>query len=321
MKSRSVSLTGATGFVGWHIAEALRDAGWQVRAIVRPGSARPLPEGVESVPAPLSAQALVPALADSALIVHCAGVIRARDAAAFAAVNIDGTRAVVGAANVTGSRVLLISSLAAAGTGTVARPRTEDDPPAPVNAYGRSKLAGEEVVRVEARVPWTIIRPCAVYGARDRGFLPLFRLAQRGLFVLPIRPSTPFTLIDVRDLAQAVSLAAASDRVSGQTLFVGQPRPETTEEILRTLAATFARVYRPRQVPRAAVRAMAAFGDLAWRLGFQFMFDSGRLAEFDAEGFVCAVSRADELLEFSAPTSMSEGFERTARWYERAGWI
>jgi len=46
MKNRSLSLTGATGFLGWHIAEAFRDAGWSVRAIVRPGSRKALPDGV-----------------------------------------------------------------------------------------------------------------------------------------------------------------------------------------------------------------------------------------------------------------------------------
>lgn len=321
MKSRSVSLTGATGFVGWHLAEALRDAGWSVRAVVRPGNARPLPAGVETVPAPLSAAALIPVLADSSLVIHCAGVIRARDEAAFAAVNVDGTRAVVEAANVTGTRVLLISSLAAGGTGTIARPRTEHDVSAPVNAYGRSKLAGEDVVRTGARTPWTIIRPCAVYGARDRGFLPLFRLAQRGVFVLPAAASTPFTLIDVSDLARAVCLAAESSDVFGRTFFVGQSPATTTEEILRTLAAIFERPYRPRALPRTAVRLTAAVGDLAWRLGYQFVFDSGRLAEFDAEGFVCSVDQARVQLGFTASTPLREGFERAANWYRTQGWI
>ncbi len=321
MKSRSVSLTGATGFVGWHVAEAFRDAGWQVHAIVRPGSTKLLPMGIGAVQAPLTASALAGAVAPGDLIVHCAGVIRARDYAAFATVNVDATREVVEAANITASRVLLISSQAAGGVGTVDRPRKESDPPRPVNDYGRSKLAGEDVVRGAARTPWTILRPCAVYGPRDHGFLPLFRLAQRGLFFLPTRASMPFTLIDVGDLARAVLLAAESDRAVGETIAIGQPRPCTVDDILRTLADVFSRRYRPWTLPPAAVRATAALGDLAWGLGYRFVFDSGRLAEFNAEGFVCAVDRARDVLGFTASTALGEGFKRTAMWYQREGWI
>ena len=84
----------------------------------------------------------------------------------------------------------------------------EDDPPHPINRYGRSKLASEALVRERCQVPWTILRPCAVYGPRDRGFLPLFRLARRGLTFLATPPATSFTLLFIDDLVKAILLAA-----------------------------------------------------------------------------------------------------------------
>src|SRR5205085_6726900 len=126
------------------------------------------------------------------VVVHCAALTRAPNEQAFQRVNVDGTRAVVDAANRTGSRVVLISSLAAGGVGTRERPRRESDPSAPVNAYGRSKIAAEQVVRDCGRTAWCVLRPGPVYGPRDRGFLPLFHMAKRGLFVLPANPSMPF---------------------------------------------------------------------------------------------------------------------------------
>src|SRR5262245_35529044 len=186
-----IAITGATGFVGWHVVEAL---GGQVRAIVRPGNRKPLPHGVESVEASLlDTSALARALDGCEAVVHAAGVIRARTQADFDAVNVGATRTVVAAANAAGARVILISSEAAIGAGTRERPSREDDSPKPLTPYGRSKLGGEEVVRRDARVPWTIIRPSAVYGPRDRGFLPLFALAARGLFPQIVRPDMPFT--------------------------------------------------------------------------------------------------------------------------------
>src|SRR5262249_9178302 len=158
-----------------------------------------------------------------------AGLIRAPSAAAYEAVNVRGTEAVVQAANRSGARVTFISSLAAAGPGTGAKPCREHDEPQPLTAYGRTKLAAEAVVRTGARSGWTIIRPSAVYGPRDRAFLPLFRLASRGVFILVAPPAAQFTLIHIDDLARAIVVAAQQDRALGETLFVGHPRPQTTE--------------------------------------------------------------------------------------------
>jgi nucleoside-diphosphate-sugar epimerase len=321
MKSRSLSITGATGFVGWHVAEGFRHAGWRVRAIVRPGSVKPVPDGVDAVEAPLAGAALVAAVQGSDLLIHSAGVIRAPTEAGFHAVNVDGTRAAVYAANQACARFVLISSQAAIGPGTVERPSLEDDQPWPVNAYGRSKLAAERVVRETARIPWTILRPCAVYGPRDRGFLPLFRLAKRGLFFFPAAPTTSFTFIDVEDLVRCVVLAASEERALGETLFVGHAEPKTADDLLRALAHTSSRRYHPRSISPAIVHGFAVLGDLAWKLGQKPVIDTGRLAELRSEGFVCSVDRARALIGFTARVSVQVGIERTAQWYRANGWL
>lgn len=322
MKSRSISLTGATGFLGRHLAEAYRDAGWEVRAIVRPGNRKLLPAGVQPVEAPIvDAARLTSAIAGSEILLHAAALIRAPSDAAFNAVNVAGTRAAVEAANRAGARFVLISSQAAGGTGTSARPRREEDPPEPVNAYGRSKLAAETVVCAAARTPWTIVRPCAVYGPRDRGFLPLFQMARRGLFFLPADPATLFTFIFIDDLVRSVMLAASSERATGETMFVGHPEPKSADDLLRTAARIFGRTYRPRTLPPALVRLVAALGDASWKLGRKPIVDSGRLAELQAEGFVCSVDRVRDLTGFTAGVSLAEGIDRTAAWYRENRWL
>lgn len=320
----TVSLTGATGFLGWHLAEAFHDAGWHVRAVVRPGSAKPLPEGVhpvEAALAPADAAALATAIAGSALVVHNAGIIRAAHPSAFDAVNVGGTRAVVDAANRAGARLIFVSSQAAAGVGSPLRPLREGDPPRPLTAYGRSKLGAEEVIRSGARVPWTILRPSAIYGPRDRGFLPLFRLASRGLFLQVARPTAQFTLTYVHDVVRAVVLAADDARAAGETLFVGHAPAYPADALLRSLADAFGRRYRPLRVPAAALRVVALAGELSWRMGRQPLLDAARLDELRAEGFVCAVDRARDVLGFSAAVTLPDGIERTARWYRDRRWV
>jgi len=319
MKSRSVSITGATGFLGFHLAEAFHRGGWNVRAIVRPGTQKPLPDGVAVVQAPLARAWLEQAFAGADLVVHAAAAIRAPTEIAFTATNVEGTRAVVEAANACGARLLHVSSAAAIGPASATAPAREDDAPHPINAYGRSKLASEEVVRATART-WTIVRPSAVYGPRDRAFLPLFRMARRGLFVSAAAPQTAFTFVYVEDLVAAMLSVASDERAIGQTFFVGHPEPVTTATLLRALAEAEGRPYRPRQLAPIVLDAAAMLGDVAWRLGRQPLIDRGRLAELRSEGFVCAVDRIRDTLAFVAATSIRDGVERAARWYREAGW-
>ena len=321
MKRRSVSITGATGFLGFHLAESFRDAGWRVSAVVRPGTAKPLPEGVERVQAPLAGERLAAAFEGSDVVVHSAALVRAPREAAFDEVNVEGTRSVVRAVNDVGASLIHISSLAVSGSGTADRPSREDDLPRPLTAYGRSKLRAELIVRSDARTSWTILRPCAVYGPRDRGFLPLFRLAKRGLFFLTSSPSTPLTLLYAADLARAIVLAASQPLASGQTLFVGHPSLQTTGDVLAALAAACGRTYRPRRVPLVLLEALARMGELSWMLGARPLIDKGRLIELQAPGFVCSVDRIRDALGFTASVPLREGFERTATWYREQGWM
>jgi nucleoside-diphosphate-sugar epimerase len=321
MKSRSISLTGATGFLGGHLAEAFVAQGWDVRAIVRRGSGKALPAGVSRIEADLTADDLSRACVGTDVVVHNAAVIRAPSQAAFDAVNVGGTGAAAAAARQSGARLLLISSQAAGGEGTPESPRHESDPPQPVNAYGRSKLAAEQILRTAENLRWTILRPCAVFGPRDRGFLPLFRMARRGLFFVPSHEETFFTLIHVNDLVRAVVLAVESERAVGETMFVGHPSPRTGTDLLRAIAAAEGRRFTPLRIPRALFSGAAALGDLAWKIGVKPLVDSGRLRELHAAGFVCSVDRIQQVLGFEAEIPIEEGIARTSRWYREQGWI
>jgi nucleoside-diphosphate-sugar epimerase len=320
-RSKVVAITGATGFVGWHASEVFRDRGWRVCAVVRPGRAKPLPVDIEAAPAALTSHDLERVFDGAAVVVHCAGVIRAPNEETFRRVNVDGTRAVIDAANRTGARLVLISSQAAGGPGTRERPRQETDPPSPVSAYGRSKLEAERLVQDQCRTAWCVLRPCAVYGPRDRGFLPLFRMANRGLFLLPTDPSMAFTLVHIHDLADAIVRASEGAEAPGETCFVGHAVPRTTDDILRTIASALDRAYRPRRVPAAVFRALAEAGEVAWKLGLQLPVDRSRFAELAASGFVCSVKRAEQRLGFTARTAFETGIRATARWYIDQRWL
>jgi nucleoside-diphosphate-sugar epimerase len=98
MRSGSLSVTGATGFVGWHLTDTFLRHDWDVRAVVRPGNTKPVMVRARAVEANLEADALARACDGSEVIIHCAGVVRARDAKTFTAVNVGGARAAAEAA-------------------------------------------------------------------------------------------------------------------------------------------------------------------------------------------------------------------------------
>ena len=102
------------------------------------------------------------------------------------------------------AHVVLVSSQAAGGPSPNGAPVRAADPPRPVSSYGRSKLAGEEAVRNEPGLAFTILRPSAVYGPRETAIRDLFVAASRG-FVPVLAGGTPrIQMVYVDDVARAV---------------------------------------------------------------------------------------------------------------------
>src|ERR1700733_10990284 len=166
-----VLVTGASGFLGGHVAEALSARGDRVRALVRKTSKREhlaKLENVELFEGSIEQQERVQAAVDGVdAIVHCAGIVKARDADEFFMVNVGGTSNLVEAARQCGKdikRFVQVSSLEACGPSANGEPVPADQEN-PVTSYGRSKLAAEKVVlSAKDDIPVVILRPAAIYG-------------------------------------------------------------------------------------------------------------------------------------------------------------
>lgn len=315
-----VAVTGANGFIGQTVVRHFRDAGWAVRAIVRPGRACAMP-GVEPVAVGFIASELARALDGTDVIVHAAGRTRAQRTRQFHTANVEVTREVVRAAVEVGARLVHISSQAAAGPGTPEHPRLEADPPCPLTAYGRSKLAAEEVVTTAPDLHWTVLRPGPVYGPADRAALPLFRLARRGLALRDWRvPAPAYTFLHVDDLARGVEAATVS--AAERDIFsLGHPQSVTAETLADTLAGVLGRPCRRVRIPYALLLMAATIGDAAALCGRPLPLDRARLTELMAPGWVFGVEKARERLGFSARIDLQDGFASTAAWYTRHGWL
>jgi nucleoside-diphosphate-sugar epimerase len=317
--SRTVAMTGVTGFIGWHVARRFLDNGWRVRALVRPESHRPVPAGVERIVAPLGEGDIVAASDGASLVVHVAGAVGDRSRSEFIRTNVDATREVARAARRLGIRLVHTSSLGATGPRSPERAPAEDEPLRPINAYGESKRRSEEIVKGVDGLEWVIVRPTLVYGPRDRLFLPLFKLARRGVFPIP-NPTAVYNVVHVEDVARGFE-AVATTAAGGQTFFLGDPNQVTVTTLLQQLASTFDRPFRPMAIPRIALQAVAAIGSAVSMLGIRAPLDRARWKEIDAKGFVCRIDKARDQLGFVAATDLRDGLKETAEWYLRQGWL
>ena len=325
-----VLLTGASGFVGSHVADLLAARKIPAAALLRPRASRALLAGAlphleirtGSLDEPAS---LDHALADITHVIHCAGATKALDEAGFFAVNAAGTRLLVDAINRRGSgiqRLILVSSLAAAGPGTAVRPRTEADLPSPVSVYGRSKLAGEEAVHTACRSSWTILRPPAVYGPRDVEFLRLFEAARNHLRPRFGGGRQELSLVHVADLAAVIVDSLALPAAHQRTFFVGAPEIVTARTLAEEVSAAVGTWSVPLPLPRATLWAACQWAEFFSRLTRRpNVLSAQKYPELTAPGWVCSVEELNRRLGLTCPTRLSAGLAATRDWYHRQGWL
>ena len=321
-------VTGATGFVGSHLVERLCREGVRVVCLVRRTSRLAWLEGlpVETRVAPLEdAQALADAVGDADCVFHLAGLGRARTAAAYLAVNAEGTRRLVEAARAAGRvrRLVYVSSLAAVGPCPTPAPLDEAAEPHPLDGYGASKLAGERAVLAEReRLAVCVVRPPAVYGPRDENLVPLFRSAQR-FRVAPIlgSPTKQLSLVHVADLVECLWLAATASAAVGQTYFVGSGT-HSWAEIAAALGAALGVRLRTLRVPGFVARIAGELGELWWTLsGKPQILCRRKVRDMLQERWACSWAKAQRELGYQPKVSLEQGMRETAEWYAARGWL
>ncbi len=247
---RRVFVTGATGFVGRAVVQALRAEGCVVRCLVRRGSERDLRGlgAIERVEGDVMARrTLEEGVAGCHAVVHLVGIIREHPGVGvtFERVHTQGTVNVLEAATAAGvSRFLHMSAL---GTR-----------PAAPSRYHATKWAAEEAVR-SSPLPWTIFRPSVIYGRGDEFVTMLARMIER-LPIVPVIGSGRQQLqpVPVEQVAQAFARALDLQATVKQAYDVAGPEAVTLVDLLDRIGAAMARRrVRKLHVPVALVRPAA----------------------------------------------------------------
>jgi nucleoside-diphosphate-sugar epimerase len=318
-------VTGATGFVGSHLVEALRSRGHQVTALVRsPSKAAALePLGVRLVPGDLDdAGSLARAVEGQDLVFHVAGLVAAKDEGEFVRVNRDGTASLVAAAaRARVGRFVYVSSMAAGGPAGKGRPLTGTEPPRPVTGYGRSKLAGEIAVK-EGALPWVIVRPPTVYGPRDREVLKVFRMARWGVAPVFGDGSQELSAVHGADLASALVVAGTAPGTLGKVYYPCHPEIVTSAAFVRTVWRAMGRRVRIVPVPHTLGRAMLGLTEAATRiLGQRTILTRDKANEFFQPAWTGDPEPLTRDSGWRAAHDLVSGMADTVGWYRSAGWL
>jgi dihydroflavonol-4-reductase len=320
-------VTGATGFVGGHLVEALVARGDTVLALARRPDAHPALAALGATPVAGSLEnvrSLSAALGGVEVVYHLAGLTAAANEAEFFAVNEGGTRRLVEAIRDAAPglrRLVYVSSQAALGPSPHGTPLGEDAECRPITAYGRSKLAGELAVRGSG-LPWTVVRPSAVYGPGDREFLRLFQIVRRGIAPVFGTGRQELSLVFVRDLAQAIALAGAAAPLAGQIVHAAHREVVLSRDLARAAGAALGRSPLILPLPGfVASPIVGLIGRAAAAAGRRTVVNADKMAEFLAPSWLLQVAKAEQLMGWRAGTDVAAGMRITAEWYREHRWL
>jgi nucleoside-diphosphate-sugar epimerase len=316
-------VTGATGFVGGHLVEALLAGGDRVRCLVRPGSDRRwLPPGAELATGSIDDSAtLASAITGVDVVYHLAATTSTARPDDYDRTNRGAVVRLLGvlAAQAPRARLVFCSSLAVGGPSRSGRPLTEADPPAPIGPYGVSKARAEEAI-ARAGIDAVIIRAPAVYGPRDRDVLAAFRLAARGLAIRTGPRGQRLALIHVRDLVQGLVAGGRTPQAVG--IYYVNGENYSWEEITTAIGSAVGR--RPVVVPlpafalRFAGRAARSWARLS---GAKPLLTPERVSDLLQRNWTCDDARARTALGYRPTVTLDAGTRDTAAWYRAQGWL
>jgi len=326
---KKVLVSGATGFVGSHLVDHILSRGVQVRCLVKKElglgwidetKCEVVYGGLEDY------EALISAVSGVDTVFHLAALTKASTVEGCYKVNVMGTVNILKAIlqyNPKIKKFVFVSSQAASGPSQNNEPVNEMDPCRPVNPYGSSKLAAEEVVLAfGSQIPVTIIRPPVVYGPRDVDVFEYYRAIKKGIRPILGSRDRMGSFVYVEDLVEGLILAAKKKEAAGQKYFLVNESVISwrvlDEEIAKAMGRKTITLHFTLPIISTVVFIMEIVSKIK---GKSSVFNRYKIHELKDRFWICDGSKAIQELGFKPKTSLQEGVQKTLDWYIKEGWL
>lgn len=326
----TVLVTGATGYTGTVLVKKLLGIGVNVRAVARESSnIAPL----KNLPITwLSGEVFDERTIRSAMegvhyVFHVAAAFRDPKSTEqdYRNVHLKSTQLIVAEAqqNREFKRLVHVSTMGVHGH-IEHPPGDEMSPFRPGDGYQRTKAEAELWLKDFAGVndfPYTIIRPCAIYGPGEKRLLKLYRMATKKLFPILGQGKCWYHLVHVDDLVGAMIVAATEPRALGEAFIVGSSEPIQLEE----MAAIIAREYKHRlRIVRLPITPFFLLGDICEAICKPLKINPPiyrRRVAFYSKDRNFSTAKMREVLGYLPLYENERGIVESARWYRDNNWL
>lgn len=325
----TIALTGATGYAGGQLLDALLARGTPVRALVRAPSAWPAlrARGVEVVPGDLRDPEAVARLVEGAhAVLHVAAVYRTagHPDAYYRDVNVGGPQRLLEAALRAGVKRFVHTSTVGVH-GDVGEATVDETAPfGPGDIYQETKVEGERLAVDFGRtrgLAVSVVRPAAIYGPGETRLLKLFRAIARGRYAIVGSGRPHYHLVYIDDLVRGYLLALERPEAVGEAFIIAGPRSVSQAELARLIAgATGGRVL-PFRIPAAPLQIAGSLCEaVCIPLGIEPPLYRRRV-DFWTKHRSFSTAKAQRLLGYEPLVDVEEGVARTVAAYREAGWL
>lgn len=318
-------ITGASGFIGTHLAEELLRRKWQVGALLHKHDV-PRPQRFRICHGDINdAGALKDMFRGTDVLFHLAAALGASRIGKreFFKVNTQGTANVLKAAREAGiRRAVHFSSAGVLGSVKGNKAVEEDYPPSPQDVYDRSKLESERIALRYAKegMDVVVVRPGWVYGPGDRRTFKLIKAIATKKFVLPIRGTTRQTPVYIDDLIMGVLLAEEKG-MSGEVFHLAGREVLPVKDIVGHIAQATGVRFPSFPIPVFSLKAAAFILEKTFGLlKKEAPLTRGKLSFF-IHPKPLSIRKAVNELGFSPRTDLKTGMCQTVEWYWKNGWL
>lgn len=327
-----VLVTGATGFVGGHLARRLLAEQADVTLLVRPTSNPELTAEFAKLGAKLERgdvtdpASVRKAVSGQTYVFHCAALYREAKFPdeAYMQVNFEGTRNVLEAVHALGVKRVVHTSTTGVHSHIPNPPARENEPYHPTDVYQVSKTEAEKLARSlfePGIVNGVILRPAMIWGEGDRRILKLFRgIARRKLPIIGTG-KTWTHWIYVQDLVDAYLLAARTEKAQGQIYFIAGRTPVLMEDVFKTISAIANVPLLPFRVPAWPIQTAGSIVEAICRpFGIEPPLHRRRV-DFFVKNRCFDTTKAQTELGFCPRHSFEEEARIVYSWYRDQGWL